>query len=110
MIQESVWFQVLNSDSGCWNTKKQCLQSSKKGTSLVVQWLRLCVSNARGVGLIPGQGTKIPHAIQCGQKKKKKKYKALRGNNSILDFNTYQHTVKSVARVKQRQFQRFKFS
>ena len=98
MDKESVWFQVLNSDSGRRNTKKQCLQSSKKGTSLVAQWLRLCASNARGVGLIPGQGTKIPHAIQCGQKKKKNK--ALRGNNSILDFHTYRHTVKSVARVK----------
>ena len=27
----------------------------------VVQWVRLCVSNAGGVGSIPGQGTKIPH-------------------------------------------------
>ena len=27
---------------------------------------------ARGTGLMPGQGTKIPHASRCGQKKKKK--------------------------------------
>ena len=33
-----------------------------RGTSLVVQWLRLRVPNAGGVGSIPGQGTKIPHA------------------------------------------------
>ena len=33
------------------------------GTSLVVQWLRLRASNAGGKGLIPGQGTKIPHAV-----------------------------------------------
>ena len=26
-------------------------------TSLVVQWLRLCASNAGGTGLIPGQGS-----------------------------------------------------
>ena len=39
-------------------------------TSLVVQWLRLCASNAGYAGLIPGQGTKIPHAVW--QKKKKK--------------------------------------
>ena len=26
MDQESVWFQILNSDSGCWNIKKQRLQ------------------------------------------------------------------------------------
>ena len=32
------------------------------GTSLVVQWLRLCASPPGGAGLIPGQGTKVPHA------------------------------------------------
>ena len=32
-------------------------------TSLVVQWLRLHASSARGMGLIPGWGTKIPHAM-----------------------------------------------
>ena len=41
------------------------------GTSLVVQWLRFHASNARGAGLIPGQGTKIPHAVQRGQNKNK---------------------------------------
>ena len=34
------------------------------GTSLVAQWLRLCASNADGVGSIPGQGTKTPHATK----------------------------------------------
>ena len=29
------------------------------GASLVVLWLRLYASNARGMGSIPGQGTKI---------------------------------------------------
>ena len=32
-------------------------------------WLRFCTSNAGGAGLIPGQGTKMPHAAWCGQKK-----------------------------------------
>ena len=32
------------------------------GASLAVQWLRLCILNARIPGLIPGQGTKIPQA------------------------------------------------
>ena len=32
------------------------------GTSLVVQGLRLCISNAGVFGLIPGQETLIPHA------------------------------------------------
>ena len=39
----------------------------------MVQWLRVCVSTAWGRNLIPGWGTKIPHAFRCGQKKKKKK-------------------------------------
>ena len=40
------------------------------GTSLVVLWLRLCASNAGGVGSIPGWGTKIPNAMHawCSQK------------------------------------------
>ena len=33
------------------------------GTSLVVQWLRLCASNAGGAGFITGQGTQILHAV-----------------------------------------------
>ena len=31
-------------------------------TSLVVQWLRLCVPNVGSLGSIPGQGTKSLHA------------------------------------------------
>ena len=37
------------------------------GTSLAAQWLRLCTSNARSAGLIPGGGIKIPYAIQHSQ-------------------------------------------
>ena len=40
------------------------------GNSLAVQWLGLCTSTAGGMGPIPSQGTKIPHEMQCGQKKK----------------------------------------
>ena len=48
----------------------------KQGTSLMVQWLGLHVSNAGGAGSIPGhQGTKIPHALWCGQKIKINKTK-----------------------------------
>ena len=36
------------------------------GTSLVVQWLRLCTSNAGGWGSIPAPGTKIPQAETKG--------------------------------------------
>ena len=31
---------------------------SDKGTSMVVQWLRLCAPNAGDLGSIPGQGTR----------------------------------------------------
>ena len=31
------------------------------GTSLVIQWLRLCTPYAGGPGWIPGRETKIPH-------------------------------------------------
>ena len=31
------------------------------------------ISTAGGAGSIPGQGTKIPHAVCCSQKEKKKK-------------------------------------
>ena len=41
----------------------------KSGTSLAVQWLGLRPSTAGGPGLIPGWGTKILQAVQCGQKK-----------------------------------------
>ena len=39
-------------------------RSECRRTSLVVQWLRLCASNAWGAGLIHGQGSEIPHG--CG--------------------------------------------
>ena len=36
-------------------------------------WLELCIFTANGPDSIPGQGTKIPQAIQNGQKAKQKK-------------------------------------
>lgn len=39
---------------------------------LEVQWLSVCASPAVGVGSICGQGTRIPRAGWCGQKKKSK--------------------------------------
>ena len=47
--------------------QRASLQSSEP---LAVQWLRLHASNAGILGLIPGQGTKIPHATQHSQKHK----------------------------------------
>ena len=43
------------------------------GAFLVVQWIRLCTSSAGVTCLIPGQGTKTPHAEQLGKKKQTKK-------------------------------------
>ena len=40
------------------------------GTFLVFLWLRLFASTSQGMGLITGQGTKIPHAAQHGPKSK----------------------------------------
>ena len=42
------------------------------GTSLVDQGLRLWASNTGDKVSMPGQGTKIPHVVQFGKKKKKK--------------------------------------
>ena len=38
-----------------------------RGNSLTVQWLGLRASIAGGTGSIPGQGTKIPQAVQRGK-------------------------------------------
>ena len=40
-------------------------------TSLEVQWLGLCASNAGGTGSIPGRGTKILRAVWYSQILKK---------------------------------------
>ena len=36
----------------------------------MVHWLRLGASTSRGLASVPGLGTEIPQAAQCGQKKK----------------------------------------
>ena len=48
------------------------IQKKSLGTSLAVQWLRFHTPNAEGTGLIPGWGTKIPHAAWYGLNKMKK--------------------------------------
>ena len=37
----------------------------------MVLYLRFCMVNARGMGLIPGQGTKISHASRLAKKREK---------------------------------------
>ena len=60
----------------------ECQEEAATGTSLTVQWLRLRVSTAGGMGLIPGHGIRILQAMQRSQKKllKKKKKRLLHGN------------------------------
>ena len=64
------------------NEMKKSMKS--KGTSLAVQWLRLCTSNALGAGSIPGQGTKI-HMPWDKDKKNSMKPKKLVQINSSAD-------------------------
>ena len=54
------------------------------GTFLMVQWLELHAFTAVGTGLIPDQGTKIPHAIQQKKKKKERKRKFLKQNKNTV--------------------------
>ena len=42
-----------------------------------VQWLRLCAFTPEDLGSIPGVGTKMLQAVQCGQKGKKRKEKTV---------------------------------
>ena len=47
-------------------TQSSCrIKMNLGGTFLVVQWLRLRTSNARGMSLIPGRGNKIPQPMWC---------------------------------------------
>ena len=41
-----------------WQSESSSLQREDSGTSLVVQWIRVCPFNAGGLGLIPSQGTR----------------------------------------------------
>ena len=47
------------------------------GTTLEVQWLRLCTSYPGGMGLMPALETKIPHAMGRNQKKEKERNEEL---------------------------------
>ena len=49
----------------------EAFKEQSTGTSLIVQRFRFCTSTVGGVASIPGGGTKILHATQCSQKKKK---------------------------------------
>ena len=64
-------------------------QIQNRDTSLVVQWLRLSASNARGMGSIPGQGTKIPHAMWHSQNKQTKNVYNINREREYTEFSPY---------------------
>ena len=75
-LQDSaLWFEILELFSVQYNCVHMLTKRQVLGTSLMVQWLTLHVSNAGGVGLIPDRGTKIPYAPTVQPKKYFKKDK-----------------------------------
>ena len=63
------------------------------GTSLMVQWLGFCTSTAGVMGLIPGWGIKILHAVQSG---KKQHFQALSYLSSALSSYSLEEVGKAV--------------
>ena len=53
-------------------------ENRTEGISLVVQWLRICISIVGGMGSTPGLGPKISRTSWCGQKKKRKRERELK--------------------------------
>ena len=79
-----------------------------QGIFLVIQWLRLHACNARGMGLNPGQGTRIPHAVWCSQKiiKSNKELSSTRNLKSCFPLEIrFYHQLRS---VDQRQLRKSK--
>ena len=90
-LQNYQWGQFLNRVLKIWILSFQqypmCVYQSFKvwqfeckgfpdsGTSLVIQWLRLCTSTTGGMGSIPGRGIKILHAVWGSKKLKLKLFK-----------------------------------
>ena len=52
----------------------------------MVQWLRLCSPTVGATGLIPGQGTRIPHATWSSQKIFKNKKARITWEESIYQY------------------------
>ena len=68
----SLLLNPVDLDSSSWSAFWCNSQNQGTGNAMVVQWLWPCTSPAGGPGSIPRLGTKIPQALQCSQKKKKK--------------------------------------
>ena len=63
-----------------------CFSKEVHGTSLAVQWLRLCASGPGGAGSLPGLGTKILQDAWQKKRKKEKEFLELNKNKNV----TYQ--------------------
>ena len=62
-------FTTLLSGTAIISISQRALLNPHAGTSLAVQWLRLCAPNAESTGSISGRGSKILHAARHSQKK-----------------------------------------
>ena len=56
------------------------IKKVKRGNSLAILWVGLCISTAGGMGLTHSQGAKIPQAARHGQKKRKERGKESKKN------------------------------
>ena len=74
-------------DLGVDYTCVQLMKINQVGNSLAIQWLRLHASTAEGTGSTPGKGTKIPHASQVRQKKRKGKKRKENLSNCTLKIH-----------------------
>ena len=62
-VSPRFWSGALHS----WD--REGIWKKEVGNFLVAQWLGFHVLTAESPGLIPGQGTKIPQVVWCGQKR-----------------------------------------
>ena len=67
LFQHQGLFQGVSSSHQVTMRDTQMHKSKCQGSSLVVQWLGLCTFTARGLGSIPGWGTKILQAMCQGK-------------------------------------------
>ena len=62
----------------------------------MAHWLRLHASTARGTSVVPGWGTKIPHAVWHSQKKKKKERKKIDNLNKPTASENFELVIKKL--------------
>ena len=66
--------------------QRRFFKAVRDGTSLVVQWLRLHTSKARGMDSISGQGAKIPHTLGSENQNIKQKQYWNKFNKDLLNI------------------------